>query len=452
MKVVIIGNGIAGSTAALELRKISDSEILMVSDESIFPFSRPALMYIFMGHLGFENTKLQEDDYWKRNKIELINDSVSELNLAGKFIKLQSGNVTNYDKLVIATGSKPNKFGWPGQDLPGVQGLYHLKDLNMLEQAYKGGLKHAIIIGGGLIGIEVAEMFHSRDVKVTMVVRETSFWNNVLPDEESAMINRQILRHGINLMLESELATINGASKVESVTLKNGVILPCELVVLTVGVSPQITLVKDTDIAINKGIKVNNFLHTSHKDIYAIGDCAEIQDVQPKRKPIEAVWYTAKEMGRVVAENIVNNESVKYNPGIWYNSAKFFDIDYQIYGTVPTDNDPTMTSLYWEHPQGEKSIRIVYENATMKVVGFNLMGIRYRQNVCTEWIDKGASLEQVLQQLSLANFDPEFFEQYEDSLVSQYNQMNNTSIKNTASRNLSMVNKFLSKIKSYAQS
>ncbi len=112
--------------------------------------------------------------------------------------------------MIIATGSKPNKFGWPGQDLDGVMGMYHKQDLEKLEKYAPDNktCKRAVIVGGGLIGIELAEMLHSRHIPVTFLVREKSFWNGVLPAEESEMINKEILSNGIDLRLGVNLKEI----------------------------------------------------------------------------------------------------------------------------------------------------------------------------------------------------------------------------------------------------
>jgi len=443
-KIIIIGNGIAGSTAARHIRKNSDHEITMISSETEYPFSRTALMYIYMGHMKFDHTKLYEDWFWVKNRINTIQEKVNSIDTEGKTIKLDNGQRISYDKLIIATGSKSNKFGWPGQDLQGVQGLYHLQDLENMESTTQQGIKKAVIIGGGLIGIEMAEMFHSRHISVTMLVREASFWDIVLPPEESAMINRHILDNGIDLRLKEELQEINGIEgKVSSLICKNsGEEIPCEFVGLTVGVSPNIDFVKPSGITINRGIVVDEYLETSVKGVFSIGDCAELSNPKPGRRPIEAVWYTGRIMGKTVA-NTICDQPTKYDPGIWFNSAKFFDIEYQVYGDIPAKTPEHITSLYWQHPQENKAIRINYETATGAVTGFNLMGIRYRHAVCEKWIADKTNIETVIENLSLANFDPEFFEQYESAFVDQYNQKSGKSLKLKSKRKLSLVEQFL---------
>lgn len=443
MKIAIIGNGIAGSTAALTIRKYSDHEVVMISNETEYPYSRTSLMYIYMGHLKYEHTKLYEDDFWDKNKIQRVFGLVQKVDTYTNTLHLSNNQTIKFDKLILATGSKSNKFGWPGQDLIGVQGLYNMQDLKAMDATSKN-VKHAVIVGGGLIGIEMAEMFHSRKISVTYLVREDDFWNHVLPDEESDMINKEIRDHHIDLRLKTELKEIIGDQNgnVRAVVTSKGERIECQFVGLTVGVSPNIEIAKDLDIDKNKGILVNEYLQTSDKNIYAIGDCAELRSPKAGRKAIEPMWYTAKLMGEVVGKNCCG-KTTEYDPGIWYNSAKFFDIEYQVYGDVPNKTMPHIETVFCRHADRNHSIRINYHRIDKYVTGFNLMGIRYRHVVCEKWIKEKTHIETVLQNLSLANFDPEFFTQYEEMLIKEYNAMNNRSIQLKSTRNLKMVQKFL---------
>ena len=167
-KVIIIGNGIAGITCARHIRKLSDFDITVISSESKYFYSRTALMYIYMGHMKQEHTQPYEDFFWEKNRISLLQSHVQLISPPQNHILLTDGTILNYDFLVIATGSKSNKFGWPGQDLEGVQGLYNLQDLQSMEQHTKD-IKHAVVVGGGLIGIETVEMLLSRKIAVTFL-------------------------------------------------------------------------------------------------------------------------------------------------------------------------------------------------------------------------------------------------------------------------------------------
>lgn len=443
MRIVIIGNGIAGVTAARFIRKSSNHEIVLVSDESDEFFSRTALMYIYMGHMREVDTRPYESWFWEKNKIDRIRARVQSIDFQAKKLLTSEKSTVHYDRLIIATGSQSNKFGWPGQDLDGVGGLYHLQDLERME-AYSRDLQRAVIVGGGLIGIEMAEMFHSRHIPVTFLVREKSFWDGVLPPEESAMVTRHILEHGIDLRLGANLKSIenDGKGRCKGVITESGENISCGFVGLTAGVSPNIGFLKNTALEINRGILVDKYLQTNIPDVYAIGDCAELREPAPDRRSIEAVWYCGRMMGETVAHNITG-KAVPYDQGIWFNSAKFFDIEYQVYGTVKAELPENQSTLYWEHADGKKSIRINYDTNSGSVVGFNLMGIRYRHEVCEKWIKTRANIETVLADLSLANFDPEFYTEYESDIIDIYQKQTGKTVKLRQQRRLKNVLAFL---------
>ena len=300
--IVIIGNGISGVTAARHIRKNSNNQITLISGESPYFFSRTALMYVYMGHMEFKHTQPYENWFWEKNKIDLIHGFVKSIDTDNNLIFFENNTSISYDQLVIASGSKPNKFDWPGQDLKGVTGLYHKQDLEQLEEFAPNNqvCKRAVIVGGGLIGIELAEMLLSRNIPVTFLVREKSFWNEVLPYQESEMINRHIREHNVDLRLNTQLREIkaDGKGQVSSVIIEEtGEEILCDLVGLTVGVSPNIDFVKNSNILTGTGILVNRFLETNIPNIYAIGDCAEQKEPVGERKAIEAVWYTGRMMG-----------------------------------------------------------------------------------------------------------------------------------------------------------
>jgi NADH dehydrogenase FAD-containing subunit len=230
---------------------------------------------------------------------------------------------------------------------------------------------------------------------------------------------------------------------VGSVTTKSGETIDCQFVGLTAGVRPNVDFLKDTDgLNVEQGVVVDEQLRTSVDNIYAIGDCAQLQQAKPGRRNIEAIWYTGRMMGETVAYNVMG-KAVAYDPGIWFNSAKFLDIEYQVYGEVPAAGREGLATLYWEHADGEKAIRINYEASNKEVRGFNLMGIRYRHEVCEAWIKEGTHVEAVLSQLAMANFDPEFYDCYEADVIAEYNRQTGSQVKLKSKRGLEPVLKFL---------
>lgn len=417
MNVVIIGNGISGITTARHIRKLSDHSITVISSETEYFFSRTALMYIYMGHMKFKHTQPYENWFWKKNKIDLIFDHVNAINTNSNSLLLKSGKQLNYDKLVLALGSLPRSLPTPGAHLRGVQPLYSKQDLDLLENS--NNIKNAVIIGGGLIGIELAEMLHSRGTHVTLAVREKQFWDVVLPSEEADIVGNHILSRGIDLRLDTTVERINGGTSVASVTLGTGEKMDCQFVGATIGVVPNINMIEKTLIETNKGILVDELLQTSIKNIYAIGDCAEIRAPNKGRRSIEAVWYTGRMMGESLAQTLCGTPT-PYNPGIWFNSAKFVDLEYQTYGDVPTKIEGELTSIFWSEPKPERGLRIVYEKSTMKVRGFNALGLRLRHELCDQWIKAGRTMDYVMQHLEELNFDSEFHKKYASHVKTQF--------------------------------
>lgn len=422
MRIVIIGNGIAGSTAARYIRKRSDHEIIMISGETQHPFSRTALMYIYMGHLRFQDTKLYEDFFWAKNRIQLVHDWVTQVDTDRKTVSLTRHAPITYDKLILATGSQSNRFNWPGQDLNGVQGLYSWQDLEQLS-SWSASTRQAIVVGGGLIGVELAEMLHSRGIQVTMLVRETEYWNNVLPKEEAQLITRHIRSHGIDLQLNTELAAIigDGDGRVEAVTTRKGDTIPCQWVGLAVGVHPNLSLAQQMSIEWDTGMLVDKYLQTSLPDVYAIGDCVQLRQPPPGRSPIEPVWYTGKIMGKTVARTICETPT-PYRPGIWYNSAKFFDIEYQIYGQIAPQPE-SGTTLTWQHPTQNQIVRFQYSRQRPHhLEGINLLGVRMRHQVADTLLREQWPMEKVMSHLPALLFEPELSRNLLPGLEKQYRQ------------------------------
>jgi len=416
--VAILGNGVAGVSAALRIRELQPEwKISLVSGESSYHWSRPALMYIFMGHMRYQETKPFPDSFWDERRIDRVRAWVTRIDTDNRRLECHDGSSVPWDRLLIATGAKSNKFGWPGQDLDGVQGLYGLNDLKNLYRT-TADTRHAVIVGGGLIGIELAEMLRSRHIDVTFLVREQSYWDNVLNSEESGLINRLIRHHGIGLELETQLDSIedDGKGRCSAVVTGDGRRLECQIVGLTAGVSPNVGVAQESGIPTGRGVQVDRTLQTSVKDVWAAGDCAEIVKEGDARNLIQQVWYTGKMQGVVAGENIADapDGPRNYDPGIWFNSAKFFDLEYQTYGQVNFQISGEQ-NLYWQESDGRQAARIVHVDGT--VIGLQSMGIRWRHEVAESWIRQKRSVDEVIGSLSQLAFDQEFHRRQEPTIA-----------------------------------
>ncbi|MEY4930528.1 MAG: hypothetical protein RI909_1252, partial [Bacteroidota bacterium] len=158
---------------------------------------------------------------------------------------------------------------------------------------------------------------------------------------------------------------------------------------------------------------------TNISGIYAIGDCVERTYTLPGRKNIEQVWYTGRMMGEVVAQTICGDQT-KYEPGPWFNSAKFFDIEYQTYGHVGNTLGADEEDFYWEHAEGNKAVHFVWDRSSWLFKGINAFGIRLRHECFDRWLREGRSIQYVITHLREANFDPEFFIRYESAIAAGF--------------------------------
>lgn len=376
--------------------------------------------------MKFEHTQPYENWFWEKNKINLVEGWVESIDYENKLLSLKdSGNIT-YDQLIIATGSKPNFFDWPGQNLNGVQGLYSFQDLEKLENR-SGQIKNAVIVGGGLIGVELAEMLHSRNINVTFLVREQRFWGNVLPEKEGELVAKEFEANHIDVRYSTELKEIKGDNgDVQSIVTSSGEDLPCEFVGITAGVRPNVEFLKGTSLEIDRGILVNEFLQTNIDDVFAIGDCVQHKNPVEGRKAIEQVWYTGRMMGETVARTICEKQ-LAYQPGNWFNSAKFFDLEYQTYGNVNSALADDEGEFYFQNEH--VLLHFVFDKSTHRFKGVNAFGIRLRHEMMDEHLSKGSTIEEVLVHLNDSNFDPEFFKRYESVIIEKFNKEFNTDLK-----------------------
>ena len=424
MHLVIIGNGITGVTCALAVRRLQpEARITLVSGESAHHYSRTALMYVYMGHLRYQDIKPYGDWFWDENRLALVHATATALNTAEKLLTLDDGTTLAYDQLLLATGSESKLAGWPGQQLAGVQGLYGLPDLEAMARDTHG-ISRGVVVGGGLIGVELAEMLHTRGIEPMVLVRDARYWGSVLPPEEATLVDRQFRENHVAVRYSTELREILGDAhgRVRAVVTTAGEEIACQWVGLATGVTPNLTLAKTSAVETDKGILVDAFLRTSVAGVFAAGDCAQHRQAGAGEVPIEQLWYTGRMQGETVAHTICGQPTA-YRRGIWFNSAKFFNLEYQTYGHAPASPTPGLNSFYWEHASARTALRIYFRaEAPHAVVGFNAMGLRLRHAVCEQWIRDQVPAGTVLAHLGAANFDPEFSRQHEAAIVADFNR------------------------------
>ncbi len=401
MNHVIIGNGVAGITGAMGIRAVDPgSRVTVVSGETPYFFSRTALMYIAMEYMRQEDTEPFERSHYESMNIKLVHDRAVLIDPTSATVALENGAPLAYDRLLIATGSVPAMYGWPGSDLEGVINFVSCNDLKKLCSIKKKAGK-AVVVGGGLIGIELAEVLLHFGIEVSFLIREHTFWPTSLSPEEGRMIQRDMEKRGIRVLMDTDLAEITGTGgRVSGVVTGTGERIESDIVGIATGVVPDTGLAKKSGIPVRRGVLVNDLLETGIPGIYGAGDCAERDTGEGPG--VAAVWYAARDMGAAVGRTMAG-EKTPYRPGPWYNSAKFFDLEYTCAGRfLPAPGD---SEWHREDENGRNSIRIVHSSG--EVLGFSMIGSRWDHRVLLDFIARRTSLDDTLSRLDSARFDPE---------------------------------------------
>jgi NADPH-dependent 2,4-dienoyl-CoA reductase/sulfur reductase-like enzyme len=417
---VIVGNGVCGMEAALGLRgREKGARITLVSDEHDHFFSRPALMYVFAGQTSLRDTEPYDRGLYERLGFERVGGRVAALEPAGRSLRLEGGSRLSYERLLLAVGSKARAAPWPGSAGPGLHAFVTLSDLEALHREARKGMR-AVVVGGGLIGVEVAEILHARGLHVTFLVRENWYFPLALDRNEAEMVGEHMRGHGIDVRLGVNVDEVlrGEGGRLRGVKVA-GAEVPADLVVSAIGVVPNTDFLAGSGLALSKGgaVEVDDALRTSLPDVWAAGDCANVLWADGSRRP-EQLWYTARDQGRLAARSMLG-DAVVYRRGTWYNSAKFFDLEYTTVGWVPVllnwDNTPLDpgpdVKTWFQRPPGQfVSQRIVVKGD--RVVGFNFLGTRWNHAPLMEWIEERRGLSFVLEHLHEAQFDEEFMPRF----------------------------------------
>jgi NADPH-dependent 2,4-dienoyl-CoA reductase/sulfur reductase-like enzyme len=444
MRIVIIGNGVAGMEAALAVRKREPSwEISLISEESDHFFSRTALMWVFSGQMSHRDIEPLERDAYARLGFRRVRARATGIDTTQRLVLLAGGlDPVPYDRLLIASGSSPRPGPWPGTDARGVGYFVTLQDLAWYEQEVHGGssrgggpprpdahlrasasdspyrfreaaaerrgqlARQPAIIGGGLIGIEAVEVAVTAGLRPRFFIREEWFWPIALDRRESQWIANRMSHHGVEVHLEHEVEMLEADAdgNVTAVRTNEGR-YEADCVVIAIGVVPNTTWLAGSEIEIDErgGIVVDESLQTSVPDVFAAGDCTSVRWFDGTRRP-EQLWYTARDQGRVAGRRLLG-DSPRYQRGAWYNSAKLMDIEYTTAGLVNWKLDGEKSWFFEEHGKVRSTTRVVVQQD--RVVGFNMLGRRWDHSVLIRWIQEQRSLDWVLAHLNDAAFDTE---------------------------------------------
>ncbi len=302
MKVIIIGNGVAGNTAGSTIRHLDSQADITIISEEIYPeYSPCALPYYLAGELEKQRLFLKTSKDYSREGIKTIfGQRVVAINPEDKRISLDSRSLA-YDKLVIATGSRPMVPPIKGIDLDGV---FPLKSLDDADQILHYTGKRAVVVGSGPIGVETGIALHKRGLRVYLIELLDRIMPRVFDETPSSLLKDMLEGEGIEVSTGERVTAISGSSRVEGIVTDKRRI-ECDMVVLGVGMKPNIELAKQSGLKIGGlgGISVTRQMMTSFTDVYACGDCVEAEDFVTGEPALSLLWHNAKQQGEVAGYN-----------------------------------------------------------------------------------------------------------------------------------------------------
>lgn len=327
MKILVIGGGATGASAAARLRRLDDNaEILILEKTKEISIANCGLPYYCSGEIDSED-KMHVSSVQKfKNLLNVdirMDAEVTEINRKNKTVTVNNKDILSYDKLVLAAGAKPFIPNIEGINSPKIHTIRMLADANRLKHQVKNeNVKNAVVIGGGFIGLEMAENFAKMNINTTVV----EMADHILPpvDKEiAAFAQNELRKHGVNIILSDALKAIGK----DEIVLASGKKIPFDTAVLSIGVRPETELAKKCGLEIGKtgGIKVNEYMQTSDPDIFAGGDSVEVEDFVTGQNCLIPLAGPANRQGRIIADNIAGLKS-SYKKTIGSAVVKIFDL------------------------------------------------------------------------------------------------------------------------------
>lgn len=331
---LIIGNSAGGVGAVEAIREVDKKNaVTIVSDETYPAYSRPLISEYLACERTLDEMLFRPIDFYKQNNVNLVlGKIVTSLDLPRRVVELDNGEKIGWKKLLLATGGLPIVPKMEGVNKKGVFKFLTLDDAKAIDKFLKD-YSRAVVIGGGLIGVSVSEALSKRGVTVTIVEMKDRVLNTILDERASAIAEEMIKEAGIRVIVNNTVSEVIGESGVQGVVLGSGETIPCDLVVIAIGVLPRTELVKDTGIQVNRGILVDRYMATSFPNVYSCGDVAEAYDFVLGANRLTPIWPNAYIGGRTAGFNMAGVET-EYPGGTAMNSVNYFDMDITSAGIV----------------------------------------------------------------------------------------------------------------------
>src|SRR5713226_450357 len=339
---VVIGNGIAGVTAAEILRsEDSAADITVIADDPFPVYYRPALKDYLAGRVHEDKLWARPNSFYQDHRIRFLADRVVGIQAGQHAVQLQSGRQVGYDRLLLANGALAARLTCPGVELAGVTTLRTVADYQAVVSRL-GTARRIVVSGSGTLALDTIETLRHRGYQVTHLLRRRTLWSEVLDATASDLVQQQERRDGVDARLEEEIAEVMGKNgKVSGVITTSGASIPCDMVIIAIGVEPIIDFIKSSSIPCGRGVQVDSAMRTSAPDIYAAGDILETTDTMTRRTRVIGQWYPAIQQARAAAYSMLDllDTSHPFHSSTFYNATFLYGLDFATVGLTQLPGD-----------------------------------------------------------------------------------------------------------------
>jgi NAD(P)H-nitrite reductase large subunit len=344
-RYVIIGTGVAAIAAAEAIRSLDRAgSITFIGEDPHGFYSRPGLAYYLTGEVDEKQLFPYRPEDYKQLNAHFYRGQAAKILANEKMVELNATTRIPFDRLLIATGSSAMRLTLSGANLEGVVKLDHMDDARRI-LAHTKRARTAVVVGGGITALELAEGLAAQRVKIHYVIRNERYWPNVLDEVESQIIEKRLKEAGVSLHYQTELAEIVGINgKVTGVKLTNGKQIGCEMVAYAIGIAPRTSLAKEAGITCDRGILVNENMGTNLPGIFAAGDVAQVYDPLAGKHILDSLWTPAREQGRAAGLNMAGRPTA-YLKAVPFNVTRLAGLTTTIIGAVGSGRSDDLVGI-----------------------------------------------------------------------------------------------------------
>ncbi|MFB3816601.1 MAG: NAD(P)/FAD-dependent oxidoreductase [Candidatus Methylomirabilales bacterium] len=368
-RYLLLGNGIAGISAAQEIRRLDPAgQVTIVSDEDALGYSRVMLPLYIAGKRSRGALVFAPRAFYAAHGIRLVQRQAAEaVDTTAQRVRLASGRVLPYDRLLVATGSSPRTLDVPGKELAGVVTLRKLADARAIKARLRSSPGPVVIVGAGPVGVKSLEALAGKGREVHLVVSSDRILSQVLDRTASDFFLRAFQRRGVHVHLRTDVLAFHGRDgEVEAVSLSDGARLPCGLALIGKGVEPNVACLRDSGLVLRQGVQVDEHMATGVPGVYAAGDVAEPPDAPRGAHAPSTIWPSAAEGGRIAGANMAGVPA-RFSGALRMNAAEVLGV--RVVSAGEPDGGQTLSRIRPEAPLYRKLV-----HADGRLAGYLLLG------------------------------------------------------------------------------